>query len=124
MKLRTKEVTLYPSPLWKVDVIVGGTYEQVNDYFKLRYGLEYDDTDNCVYTIDTASNSELKGHRRIVMRLQSLDKSVLIHELIHVIWHASKCIGWEMNYGSQEWQACTIEMLFNECVDTKTYVSH
>lgn len=124
MKLRTKEVNLWPANEWKLDVIVGGSFDDVNEFFKERYGLEYDHTRNCVYTIDSGTESLLKGHTRIVMRLQSLETSVMVHELLHVLWHASKCIGFEMNAGSQEWQACMIEMLYNECKDIKTYEHH
>jgi hypothetical protein len=121
LKLHRKVVDLRPFNEWKLDVFVGGTYDQLNEVFKARYGVEYDDTDNCVYSIESSMESELKGYKRIVMRLQSFDISVMVHELLHVLWHGSKWIGYEMKFESQEWQACMIEYLYTECKDRKTY---
>jgi hypothetical protein len=121
MRLHRKVVDLHPFSEWKLDVFIGGSDSQLNDIFKYRYGVDYDGTENCVYTIDSDMQSELKGHTRIVMRVQSFDTSIMVHELLHVLWHASKCIGFEMNYGTQEWQACMFEYLFDQCRDKKTY---
>jgi len=121
MKLHKKIVDLHPFNEWKLDVFIGGNYKQLNEIFKARYGVEYDDTDNCVYSIESAMESELKGHKRIVMRLQSFDTAIMVHELLHVLWHGSKWIGYEMNFNSQEWQACMIEDLYNQCKDRATY---
>lgn len=121
LKLHRKVVDLHPFNEWKLDVFVGGGYKQLNEIFKTRYGLEYDGNDNCVCSIESGIDSELKGHKRIVMRLQSFDTAIMVHELLHVLWHGSRWIGYEMKYDSQEWQACMIEYLYVQCKDRNTY---
>jgi hypothetical protein len=121
MRILLKEVPLYPADIWKVDFIVCGDNSKVHKLFRERYGIEYEYQRNVCYTIDTALGSELKGETRIAVVLSSFNIEVMCHELIHVLWHASKCIGFEMNYGSQEWQACMFGYLLSHCMDKKTY---
>jgi hypothetical protein len=121
MRLHRKVVDLRPFNEWKLDVFVGGKESQLNEIFKSRYGLEYDGTEDCVYSIESGTESELKGHKRIVMRVQSFDAAIMVHELLHVLWHGSKWIGYEMKYQSQEWQACMLQYLYNQCKDRNTY---
>lgn len=120
--MKFKEIQLFPS-VWKVDVIVvddATTPEDVVKFARKRYGIPEHliDTDtivDSVTSLTSSADSQLKGHKRILMVLRDLnDHATLVHELIHVMWHASEFIGLNMNPDSQEWQALFMEYLFTE----------
>ena len=110
--------------MWHLDVIVSKNIQLVNRFCKHRYGInDYWDGKNECCTVQSGKDSEVKGHKRIVIVLESLnDKGIIVHELIHAIWYASKQIGYEMNYDSQEWQAVLFEYLFTEVTNRKDYI--
>lgn len=119
--MRFKEIRLFPS-VWKVDVILAedSTPEDIVKFMGKRYGIpehlcEAETIIDSVTSLTSSADSQLKGHKRILMVLQDVtDHATLVHELIHVMWHASKFIGLNMNPDSQEWQALFIEYLFTE----------
>lgn len=114
-----KEVALYPS-LWAVDVWVCDNPNQIAKAFHKRYGasvdyyLEENYPNRCI-VISSTESSELKGRSQIILQVENFDMSVIVHELVHVMWAYAKQCGLEMNYKSQEWQAITFEYLYNEC---------
>ncbi len=118
-----KQIKIHPSE-WHLDIIVGKNKKEINEFCKKRYGLDdfYDMPNECS-SIDSGKDSSLKGERRVVILLEKLsNKPVIVHELIHALWHLTKRIGYEMGYDSQEWQAILYEYLYTETVDKKGYV--
>ena len=65
--------------------------------------------------------SDIGEEKRVVVTLASKDIVTLVHELVHVLWHASSQIGFEMEWESQEWQALLFENLFIEAKNFKSY---
>lgn len=118
-----KEISIQPS-IWHLDVIVSKNTRSVNKFCKQRYGIDdYWDGINECSTVQSDKDSQLKGDKRLVIMLESLNnKGVIVHELIHALWHASKAIGYEMNDDSQEWQAVLFEYLFTEVCKRKDYI--
>ena len=128
--MKTKTIELLPSP-WKLDVIVTSSRKKAINYQVKTYGLkkallkEEKQHLNTVSTIISGAKTSRKGETRIVLILDSkANKGVVVHELMHVMWHMSKRSGTEMNYESQEWQALMIEHLFNKVTSRKGYKKH
>lgn len=118
-----KEISIQPSR-WHLDIIVSKSKPSINKFCKQRYGVDnyYDGVNECSH-VESDKDSELKGYKRIVVILESLNnKSIIAHELIHALWFSAKAIGYEMNYDSQEWQAVLFEYLFNEVTNRKDYI--
>jgi hypothetical protein len=117
------EVNLFPSE-FVLDVYTGDE-KDIPKLFSKRYGNKkkfYRDTTKdesyLSYVVDVHSTekSHANGDIRIVLVLNK-DKyspSLLVHELVHVLWHFSNltCVG--MDYKTQEWQALFMEHLFKE----------
>ena len=130
--IRFKEIKLLPTEFNLHAYVVGDRYSHsiisnkdrrlLADVFHKRYGAEseyyYSDLDrvDSVQTLNTTVKSESKGSTTIVMVISPYLKS-LVHELIHVLWHLSHTSGLDMDYNSQEWQACMYEYLFTELKD-------
>jgi len=113
-----KEIKLLPS-LWILDVYVTKDIEKLSKIYQERYaicGCEADNSEeNEVFSIESGKKTKLNGEKRIVLCLGSLkDKSILVHELIHVLWHYGKITGSKIIDESQEWQAIFVEWLYNE----------
>lgn len=122
MKLKT--IRIYPSE-WDLDVIVGGTKKDLENISKKRYGLTYDfPVHNECTSIDSSKDSELKGRRGVVIILKSFNKAIIVHEIIHAIWHLSMYIGLEICYESNEWQALLAEYLFDEITNKEGYKTY
>lgn len=123
-----REIRYYPS-LWKLDVFVLSykDREKLSDIFHKKYGASKDyyldeiDFKPCVITIDSTNWSELKGERRIVMILYNRNLSIIVHEIVHAVWHYSNGSKCAINHESQEWQALLTEYLFDEIRDFKEY---
>lgn len=126
-KTQFKEIQLSPS-MFYVDVFIQKDRKKLLPIFNKRYGAseEYYDEKmslDSVFDINCIDKSicrpecksTCEGHLRIVMVLESNAPYILVHELIHVLWHAAEAIGYGMNYESQEWQAVLYEYLFTEC---------
>ena len=128
--MRFKEIKLLPSS-WILDVVHyphKDDEEKLSHWMHIRYGLplidlERDPTNsNACHKIESASKSELKGERRILVVLKTLDDpGLIVHELLHALWYYSSCSGTEMSYETQEWQALHLEYTFNEVINPKTW---
>lgn len=123
MKLKT--IKLLPTDFY-LDVWVGGSVATLAKAFAKRYGasVEYYKEDmgiNSLSTINTTNESELKGHTRFVMILQRKNNKVIVHEILHLLWHMNKRIGLEMSFESQEWQACMFDYVYAEIIDKYGY---
>jgi hypothetical protein len=123
MKLKT--IKLLPTDFC-VDVWIGGSISTLAEAFSKRYGasIEYYKEDmhiNSLSTINSSDDSELKGHTRFVMILQKKNNQVIVHEVLHLLWHMNKRIGLEMSFESQEWQACMFDYVFSEIIDNTGY---
>jgi hypothetical protein len=89
-----KSIPLYPTAFF-VDVWVCNNQDNIGKYFNKRYGAsaEYykeDISNNQVCTLVSTDNSELKGYKAIVMRVNSWDNAIIVHELMHVIFYLAK----------------------------------
>ncbi len=117
-----KEIKIHPSE-WHLDIIVSKNKKEINEFFKKRYGIDdYYDAPNECASVDSGKDSLLKHEKRFAILLETLsNKGVIVHELIHALWHLTKRIGLEMNYDTQEWQAVLYEYLYVETVDKKGY---
>lgn len=120
--MKIKTIRIYPS-VWTLDVILSSKKKEYEIISQKRYGLVNDNINfNECNSIDTGKDCELKGRRIIVVSFKNLkDKSTIVHELIHVLWHASQYIGYSMTYDSQEWQALLFEYLYKEVLDKNGY---
>ncbi len=117
-----KEIKIQPSE-WHLDIVVCKNKKEINQFFKKRYGIDdyYDKPNECA-SLDSGIDSLLKCEKRVAILLETLsNKGVIVHELIHALWHITKRIGYEMNYDSQEWQAILFEYLFTEVCKRKDY---
>ena len=52
------------------------------------------------------------------------DKKVVVHELIHALWHIADYIGYKLTYETQEWQAILFEYLYSEVLDKNGYTEY
>lgn len=117
--LLNKTIKLEPTH-WNLDVIVGTDLDQIAEYFTTRYGPPKEDHrkhahGNWVTTMESSEESELKGENRIVLKLEDLkNKGIIIHELIHVLFHLQNKTAIEISYESQEWIAIFMERTWNE----------
>jgi len=71
-----------------------------------------------VFSIKSESKAKSNGETKIVIVINPCIK-ILVHELIHVLWHVAKKSELDMNFDSQEWQAYFVEYLFTELKDFK-----
>jgi len=127
--IRYKEVKLTPT-LFSLDVyIVGNRYNhnRITDkdtgylakIFNIKYGHGYEywyeqtKRVNEVFHVTGAKKSEHQDRKRIVMVINPHIQT-LTHEIIHVLWYLADASGLDMDYRSQEWQACMYEYIFNE----------
>jgi len=114
-----KTIRLEPTN-WSLDVIVGTDADQIATFCAARYGYskEYHEEDadgDWVSRFDSKEDSELKGERRIIMKLRDLkNKGIMIHELMHVLFYLEKATAIEINWSSQEWVAIFMERTWNE----------
>ncbi len=132
--IRYKEVKLIPTP-FKLDVyIVGDRYNDnritkkdrqgmaaiLNSKYGHGYEYWYENTSkiNEVFHTIGDKKSEHEDTKRIVMIIGPCIKT-LVHEMIHVLWYLADASGLDMDYKSQEWQACMGEYIFTEIKDFK-----
>lgn len=132
--IRYKELKLTPT-LFDLDVFIVGDRYNYNAITKsdrktlatilqqkygggYEYWFENSETVNEVFTTISNKSSEFKGERRIVLIMNPSIK-VLVHELVHVLWHLAKATSLDMSYDSQEWQAIMFEYIFTEIRDFK-----
>lgn len=132
--IRYKELKLTPT-LFDLDVyIVGDRYnhnsitksdrKELSKILHYNYGGNYEywfensEIVNEVFTTKSEKKSYFKGERRIVLIINPSIK-VLVHEIMHVLWHLAKATSLDMNYDSQEWQAVMYEYIFTEIKDFK-----
>ena len=115
--MKFKEIKLLPT-LFTLDVFITNNVNKLVPIFEKRYGLTLQDMEgtqiNEVSIIDSGKKSELKGHTRICLIMGSFNIGTIIHEMQHIIWKLSKLTNIELNYDSQEWQACFMEYLYSE----------
>ena len=132
--IRLKEVKLTPTQFTLDAYIVGDRYNHnritkedrviLSKMFNKRYGggFEYwhENTGevNEVFTAHGKNGAEIGDTKRIVMVINPCIK-VLVHETIHVLWYLSRESGLDMDFNSQEWQACMGEYIFTEIKDFK-----
>ena len=114
-----KEIKLLPTK-FSVDVWICDNLELIAKCYNKRYGAsqEYykeETKPNCVWSITSTDESELKGDKTIVMCVESWDMPIIVHELNHVIYHLAKYCHLETNYDSQEWISYMLEYLFEQC---------
>lgn len=123
--MKIKEIRVYPS-IWYLDVIVADNQKDLDYISKKRYGIKDDPIlPNECSSIDSSKKSELKGERRVVISIKSLDDvETIVHELIYAIWHLARYIGYEIDYDTQEWQAVLYEYLYKEALDKNGYVKY
>jgi len=130
--IKKKIIELKPST-WSLDVWIGDVKnelvirEEMSKLFTKYYGASFEYYDenlitSQVMTVDSTTDSLCKGESRIVLVLHKLLDNLLVHELVHVLWHSSKCIGYELNYYSQEWQAVFLERLFVDIKEDYNYI--
>ena len=114
--IKHKCIRLEPSH-WYLDVVCGTDVEELNKFYKKRYGL-IDDSEYCqgdlVTIIHSDEKSQMKGESIILMKINYFKKNVIVHEIIHVLHYVSKYAGLEINWKSQEWQACFVQNLFTK----------
>ena len=132
--IRHKEIKLIPS-FHKLDVyIVGNRYnhnaiskndrKSIASIFHAKYGggyeYWYENTKRVNEVFDTVGDksSEHESMRRIIMIINP-SIEVLVHEIVHVLWFLAKLSGLDMDYKSQEWQACMQEYIFTEVKNFK-----
>jgi hypothetical protein len=123
MKLKT--IKLLPTDFY-LDVWIGGSVTTLSEAFSKRYGasVEYYKESlgiNSLQTINSTLQSELKGETRFVMLLQTKKNQVIVHEILHLLWHMHKRIGLEMTFDSQEWQAWMFDYVYSEIIDKYGY---
>lgn len=125
--IRFKQIRIYPSN-WTLDVYIAANHDKrrLSEIFHKKYGASVDYyyeeiVGNQVMSIQSTDLSESQGKLEIVMILCQQRLDVIVHELIHVIWHYSNNCGVEMTYQSQEWQAVLFEYLFEEVREFNTY---
>jgi hypothetical protein len=121
--IKFKEIKIQPTN-WYLDVIICKDKHKIAQFMHKRYGasVEYYEDElftEFVSTISSTYKSECNGRKRIVMVLYDMNRGILVHELVHVLWHFSKNSGVNMCYDSQEWQAILFEYLYNECKSIK-----
>jgi len=123
--IRFKEIPLKPS-LWTLDVVIGKNEQEVRTFTSQRYQIpEYDFKDyqvvNTVTWLESGKDSILKGEKRILLTLQSFNKRILVHELVHVLWYYGDRTGCDIVRDTQEWQAIFVEWLFVEVLKKHNY---
>ena len=117
---KLKTFRLYPT-LFYIDVFVCSKIKR--KYLKKRYGLKESIKPNECGTIYSSKKSELKGIKRFYICLESTEyDNIIIHEIVHLLWHLSKEMNIELKYESQEWQANFFEMVFNEIKNKNGWV--
>jgi hypothetical protein len=112
------KIDLIPT-LFELDVWICNDKETLVKLFKEHYGASeeyYSDfiSENQVATIYSKSDSLFKGETRIVMNLTGKSINIIVHEVVHVVYHLSKLTGLSVNYKSQEWVAYMTEYIFNQ----------
>ena len=116
MKIEFTETFFMHSIGWRLEV---WKLKEINDDFiektKSRYGDCIEFSLNECSDVYSGTSSELKGEKVIVIVYDGRD-FVLVHELIHAMWHFSRHSGVEMNHDSQEWQAILFEHLYRHCM--------
>jgi hypothetical protein len=112
-----KQIKLLPSE-FTLDVWIG-TYKEIWPIYKSYYEITDEDElglkPNEVGTITPCLGNKKLKEIRIAIKLVSLDnKNILVHEIIHILWHLANKVGYKMVYDSQEWQAVLAEWLYKE----------
>lgn len=125
MSILFKEIKIQPS-VWHLDIIVCANPEKIGKFLNKRYGIPIHELYDkhildCTTVIEGMKGSDIGEEKRVVVTLASKDIVTLVHELVHVLWHASSQIGFEMEWESQEWQALLFENLFIEAKNFKSY---
>ena len=127
--MKFKEIKLLPSS-WILEVVHyphDDNEDKLDIWMHMRYGIPLIDLQrevngNACHSIESGLKSELKGSKRILVVLTTLDDpGLIVHELLHALWHYSKFSGTNMNIDSQEWQALHLEYTFNEVINPKTW---
>lgn len=122
----TKTIPLLPTH-FSLDVLITNKEKTAIKFQHKEYGLSKESLKkegqqvNTVATIDSQKKSKYKGERRICLILEGFKPAIVVHELIHVLWHLSKYSGLDINYNSQEWQALFMEQLYVQIMDKSNY---
>jgi len=119
--VKFKSIRAEPSE-WELHILISKDIA-VADVMHKKYGAskEYyqDDLDGkvgCCMTISSTKDSEQKGKTVVVIYIREKSPNIIVHELIHAMWHLTDRIGYEMSYHSQEWQAILFEHLYKEAM--------
>lgn len=115
--IKFKKIKVHPSN-WELDIIISKNHNQVCAFCQKKYGYDEDykkdfPPETCL-TLTSSSESETKGRRITIIYLKAKKSSVVVHELVHAMWHITNNIGYEMNYDTNEWQAVLFEYLFEQ----------
>lgn len=120
--IRFKEILLEPTE-FRCDIWVGKISKKMMNLWKERYGCqEYEfETPDVCSTFYTTNDSELKGEKIIVIRLEKINPGIVTHEAFHAYHFLCKETGLETTYESQEWSAYFLEKLVVEILNKKNY---
>jgi hypothetical protein len=121
--MKFKEIPLLPTK-FLLDVWICDNLNELSEAFHVRYGasVEYYKGDlhpDAVQVIQSTVDSECKGSKMIVMNMQELQDTVVLHEVVHVVFKLSKITGIEISYKSQEWVAYFVEYIYEEILKMK-----
>lgn len=124
-KILFKEIPLLPTT-FHVDVWICDDMKLLSEKFHKRYGasIEYYKEEligNCVQSITSTVDAELKAITRIVMIVDDFTASIITHEINHVLHHLSDHCHIEIT--AQEWCSYMLEYLFEQCIDEKSFIS-
>lgn len=119
-----KTIRLHPSQ-FECDIIVTETSEGLKELSMKRYGMvEEQDVihiNECSY-IYTGINSDLKGIKRFVICIESLDDiRVVVHESLHLLWQYGEATKCKITTETQEWQCIFFEDIIDQILDKTGY---
>ena len=118
-----KKIPLFPTK-FDLDVWVCDDLEELSKSFQIKYGASseyYKDElkPDAVQFLDSTVESESGGDRVIVMNMQKIEDSVVVHEIAHVLFKLSDVVGIEVSSKSQEWCAYFMEYVYEEIMKMK-----
>lgn len=118
-----KEILLLPTQ-FVLDFWCFSNKAEAVDNFSTKYGLsEYKIgkwiTSDQVSIIESTTDSLLKGEKRIVMNVSTMNELVIVHEIVHVIFKLHRLCNIEIGNKSQEWVAYMSEYIYDEILKMK-----
>jgi hypothetical protein len=123
--MRHKVIELLPSN-WTMDIVecAEEDWERLDIWMHKRYGIPMHNLDgqnlNACHSIESSVKSPLKGLKLILLTIKDInDDKVLVHELLHALWHHAQYVGYEMTFDTQEWQAIMLEYMFTKAKEKK-----